>query len=329
MAQRARISPVLGYNHNLRHGGRVFHVQTEDSGQSYARLHTHLFFEGTILSSKKQEYDPSAPEDAVRALMQQLHKSMIRELTHGEHDPRINAFFAARGEPAILAPPPVAPAAVAPALAQVPVGAAPAIPVASAAVPAATPAPVLRAAAPQATPKPVVIVKPGTVKRPPVVLSSSADGVVVRRNVVINVGGGAAPVNGTPGTAERASPSVARGRGAAASVAVNDGAIATGKKAAAVRPPVPESMPQPLASSRDIRMPWETPGPSRASSAPPIVAAAADPPRVTSTSEVKMPWDPPSPSASLDAFAAGLADDKSLDEVILEYLSDENETEER
>ncbi len=42
-----------------------------------------------------------------------------------------------------------------------------------------------------------------------------------------------------------------------------------------------------------------------------------------------MPWDPPSPSASLDAFAAGLADDKSLDEVILEYLSDENETEER
>src|SRR5688572_967583 len=106
MAQRARLSPVLGYNHNLRHGGRIFHVQTEDSGQGYARLHTHLFFEGTILSSKKQEYDPSAPEDAVRALMQQLHKSMIRELTRGEHDPRIGAFFAARGEPAVLSPPP-------------------------------------------------------------------------------------------------------------------------------------------------------------------------------------------------------------------------------
>ena len=60
MTQRAR-SPVLGYNHNLRHGGRVFHVQTEDSGQGYARLHTHLFFEGTILSSKKQEYDPRRP----------------------------------------------------------------------------------------------------------------------------------------------------------------------------------------------------------------------------------------------------------------------------
>src|SRR4030095_10665927 len=112
MAQRVRISPVLGYNHNLRHGGRVFHVQTEDSGHGYARLHTHLFFEGTILSSKKQEYDPSAPEDAVRALMQQLHKSMIKELTRGEHDPRIGAFFAARGEPAVLGQPVAAPEVV-------------------------------------------------------------------------------------------------------------------------------------------------------------------------------------------------------------------------
>ena len=80
----------------------MFHVQTEDSGQGYARLYTHLFYEGTILSSKKQEYDPEAPEDAVRALMQKLHKSMIRELTHGEHDARIGAFFIARGEPAML-----------------------------------------------------------------------------------------------------------------------------------------------------------------------------------------------------------------------------------
>src|SRR5512138_525213 len=105
MTQRVRQSPVLGYNHNLRHGGRVFHLQTEDSGQGYARLHTHLFFEGTILSTKKQEYDPNAPEEAVRALMQQLHKSMIRELTHGEHDARIGAFFVARGEPATLEAP--------------------------------------------------------------------------------------------------------------------------------------------------------------------------------------------------------------------------------
>src|SRR4051812_17432542 len=111
MTQRVRVSPVLGYNHNLRHGGRVFHVQTEDSGKGYARLNTHLFYEGTILPTKKQESAPSSSEESVRALMQQLHKSMIRELTHGEYDARIGAFFIARGEPARLDTP-VAPPAV-------------------------------------------------------------------------------------------------------------------------------------------------------------------------------------------------------------------------
>lgn len=283
MTQRARQSPVLGYNHNLRHGGRVFHVQTEDSGQGYARLHTHLFYEGTILSSKKQEYDPSAPEDAVRTLMQQLHKAMIKELTHGEYDARIGAFFIARGEPPRLdanGAPAAAPAAVAPAPVAVPAPAVVESAVAQAqpelppARPAALPATAPMASAAPA--KPVVMVKPGGVRRPPVVLSSSADGVVVRRNVVINVGGGSPQVNGTPGSA-RQSPST----GSSASnrprpqapVASSDGAVVPAKAAASARAAAPpESAPQPLASSREIRMPWETPGPSsRPSGQQPII----------------------------------------------------------
>src|SRR6185503_14121539 len=220
-------SPVLGYNHNLRHGGRVFHVQTEDSGQGYARLHTHLFYEGTILSTKKQEYDPSAPEDAVRALMQQLHKSMIRELTHGEHDTRIGNFFIARGEPAMLDGDGKAKVA-----APAPITAAP-----------TTPAPAA---------KPVVMVKPGGVRRPPVVLSSSADGVVVRRNVVINVGGGAPPVNGTPGNVRPSTGTTASRTRPAAPVAASDGVIVPSKGGAARPAAAPESAPQPLASSREI-----------------------------------------------------------------------------
>jgi hypothetical protein len=328
MTQRARVSPVLGYNHNLRHGGRVFHVQTEDSGQGYARLHTHLFYEGTILSTKKQEYDPSAPEDAVRALMQQLHKSMMRELTHGEFDARIGAFFVARGEPARLdaagapaaAAPPAAPAAVETAVAQ----AQPELPVVPVARPAALPttSPMMAAAAP----KPVVMVKPGAVRRPPVVLSSSADGVVVRRNVVINVGGGAPPVNGTPGNAQP--PATARAS-LAAPVAASDGAVVKGKGGSRAVV-APEAAPQPLASSRDIRMPWESPGPPRAAQHP-IVAAA--PARRQSSGDVMMPWEGPEgarrSSPDTDAFAAALGDDKGLDEVILEYLSDDSEPEER
>src|SRR5580693_5517241 len=172
-------SPVLGYNHNLRYGGRTFHVQTEDSGQGYARLYTHLFYEGTILSSKKQEYDPAAPEDSVRALMQKLHKAMIRELTHREHDARISAFFIARGEPAMLASPaaPVlvevaAPVSVAPAAPApepgTPTAVEPAATEPMASPPTAAPAP----ARPKMTPKPVVVVQPAVLKRSPVQVSN-------------------------------------------------------------------------------------------------------------------------------------------------------------
>ncbi|MDB4983767.1 MAG: hypothetical protein JWM82_4519, partial [Myxococcales bacterium] len=68
MTKSAR-SPILGYNHNIMFHGRVFHVQTEDSGVTRLRVFTHLFFEGTILASKKHEYDVSDEEGAVRLHM--------------------------------------------------------------------------------------------------------------------------------------------------------------------------------------------------------------------------------------------------------------------
>jgi hypothetical protein len=315
-------SPVLGYNHNLRYGGRTFHVQTEDSGQGYARLYTHLFYEGTILSSKKQEYDPAAPEDSVRALMQKLHKAMIKELTHQEHDARISAFFIARGEPAMLANPaaPVVVEVVAPA----PVVAVAPVPVAPAPVAAADPAP----ARPKMTPKPVVVVQPAVLKRSPVQVSNPADGVVVRRNVVINVGAGQPPVQGTINQASAPVSSPPTRPRAGAHYAVRDGGgFVTGNRA---RSADGQPQSQPLASSREIRMPWETPGPTRMSqptapvAAPPIADAS-----VTATSgKIRMPWDPPAPASS-EAFSGELVSDKSLDEVILEYLADDGETEDR
>jgi hypothetical protein len=49
----AKRSPILGFNHNIRHRGVVFHVQTEDSGVDNPHLFTHLFHGGTILSTRK------------------------------------------------------------------------------------------------------------------------------------------------------------------------------------------------------------------------------------------------------------------------------------
>ena len=83
-------SPLLGYNTNVKHGGHLFHIQTEDSGRDHPHVITHLFTEGTILSSKKTSYDEYLEatdfEDKVRSLMKNQHKSMFVELRDGNHD---------------------------------------------------------------------------------------------------------------------------------------------------------------------------------------------------------------------------------------------------
>ncbi len=312
MSKRAR-SPVLGYNHNLRYGGRVFHVQTEDSGQSYARLYTHLFFEGTILSSKKEEYDPAAAEDAVRALMQKLHKAMIRELTRGEHDPRIAAFFGARGEPAMLEPRPVVAVAAAPAVtADAESGGR----VARRAAPRRATAacrPVARRSRPA---KPVVIVQPTALKRSPIVVSNPAEGVVVRRNVVIDVGAGQPPVQGTAALGdrrrqrarqERRAADRARRLGVRGRQPARPAAGRGQRAAAGLIPRDPHALGD--ARRRDARR--RSRRPRRA----PVADAAAP----------RRPARSGCPGTRRAKASEGLVSDKSLDEVILEYLADDQE----
>lgn len=85
---------ITGYNHNIKHAGRIFHIQTEDSGTKYPHVITHLFIGGNIFASKKKSYghlmeedlDEVAFEKAVRAIMQEQHKEMLRELKAGKYD---------------------------------------------------------------------------------------------------------------------------------------------------------------------------------------------------------------------------------------------------
>ncbi|HET6146018.1 MAG TPA: hypothetical protein VFH68_00680 [Polyangia bacterium] len=288
-------SPVVGYNHNLRYRGRLFHVQSEDSGPVNPHVFTHLFFEGTILSSKKLQYDAEAHEDLVKVQMQQLHKAMIKELMHGVHDERVTAFFAARGQEAFSEPPRAAAVIVAPA----PAG------TANAGVPdpapetGTLPVPAPRLAPPviqvtgvvggsidsgprrgqavpaqaKTTPRPVIMVKP--MKRSPMVFGSSADGVVVQRNVVIGAS--------SPGTGEMAS-------------------VTSEPRAPKIRPAA-------------------VVGETSAVSPPQHAAGTAAAPAAAGSARGR--------GAASDKAFSDLVSDKSLDEVILEYLSDDNEPERR
>jgi hypothetical protein len=88
-------SPVLGYNHNVRYAGRLWHVQTEDSGVNNPHIFTHLFHEGTILSTKRLDYDPALDVNAVQKMMQTQHKAMLKDLKGGTFDEKIAKFFGA------------------------------------------------------------------------------------------------------------------------------------------------------------------------------------------------------------------------------------------
>jgi len=85
------LSPLLGYNTNVRHKGKVFHVQTEDSGVRYSHVITHLFVDGgRILKSLKSSYAESVGaedlSEVVRALMKRQHKAMLMALRDGRFD---------------------------------------------------------------------------------------------------------------------------------------------------------------------------------------------------------------------------------------------------
>ncbi|MEZ4452899.1 MAG: hypothetical protein R3B09_25800 [Nannocystaceae bacterium] len=93
----AQQSPQLGYNHNIPHRGRLYHVQTEDSGIARAHIFTHAFFDGTIVASNKIDYREKLGADDVDAtivgLMQESHKAMIRQLRSGAFDDKIVRYI--------------------------------------------------------------------------------------------------------------------------------------------------------------------------------------------------------------------------------------------
>jgi len=89
----AKRSPILGYNHNVRYRGLVFHVQTEDSGLLNPHLFTHLFHEGVIVSTRKLVYDAGSNEEAIKALMQAQHKAVMKDLRKGSFDDKIDQYL--------------------------------------------------------------------------------------------------------------------------------------------------------------------------------------------------------------------------------------------
>ncbi|MDO3377477.1 hypothetical protein [Geoalkalibacter halelectricus] len=90
---------VVGFNHNVRYDGELYHVQTEDGGLKNPCIITHLYRGGTIVASQKTSYADIIKADGLSAivedLMKEQHKTLLRRLKDGEFDALIAQRFPA------------------------------------------------------------------------------------------------------------------------------------------------------------------------------------------------------------------------------------------
>ena len=82
---------ITGFNTDIKHGDRVFHVQTEDRGLGNPIVESLVYVGGQILLSKKSPYtdlvsDGKVDEKAVQQLMDLQHRRIIEAIRRGRFD---------------------------------------------------------------------------------------------------------------------------------------------------------------------------------------------------------------------------------------------------
>jgi hypothetical protein len=82
---------ITGYNTDVRHGNRVFHVQTEDKGLANPKIETLIYLGGEILDNFRSTYEdlsttPPVVESQIQVRMDEQHRAIIRDIKNGKYD---------------------------------------------------------------------------------------------------------------------------------------------------------------------------------------------------------------------------------------------------
>lgn len=82
---------ITGYNTDVKHNERVFHVQTEDKGLANPTIESLIYSGGKIIASYQRSYAPllrkGYSEKAVQELLDSQHRKMLRDIKGGKYDP--------------------------------------------------------------------------------------------------------------------------------------------------------------------------------------------------------------------------------------------------
>jgi len=81
---------ITGFNTDIKHGEKVYHVQTEDKGVGNPYIESLVYVGGEILASKKTSYAEQLKNGIddkwIGGLMEQQHRTMIAAIKRGRFD---------------------------------------------------------------------------------------------------------------------------------------------------------------------------------------------------------------------------------------------------
>jgi hypothetical protein len=81
---------ITGYNTDVKHGSRVFHIQTEDKGATNPFIESHVYVGGEIIGTRRTPYadllQKGQDDQALQERMEQQHRTMIAAIQKGKFD---------------------------------------------------------------------------------------------------------------------------------------------------------------------------------------------------------------------------------------------------
>jgi len=82
---------ITGYNTDIKHKDRVFHVQTEDKGLDNPSIESLIYMGGKIIASRQYSYasllETGYDEKTIQELLDSQHRKMMRDIRGGKYDP--------------------------------------------------------------------------------------------------------------------------------------------------------------------------------------------------------------------------------------------------
>lgn len=81
---------ITGFNTDIKHNSRVYHIQTEDKGLQNPYIESLVYVGGEILASKKTSYaeqlQSGIDDKSISRLMEQQHKTIIAAIKRGRFE---------------------------------------------------------------------------------------------------------------------------------------------------------------------------------------------------------------------------------------------------